>query len=106
MAGGSNVQLGGLDRWRARQVTVGTSLAQLDASPLSGRNAVSIRASTANSGIVHVGNSSAMSTAAGSTNGTYALGKGAPLDIGISTNAQVWVKATAASQRISFAEIG
>lgn len=100
---GSNVQLGGLDEWKVRQVTVtSTGAVRLDTTPLAGRNGVEVAPSTSNTARCFISPSSGVTASTG-----RGVGKaGGAVYLALSTRAKLWSKAASGSQVLYVTEIG
>lgn len=97
-----NVNLQGLIQFKTSQTTVGTSAVQLDASPLTTRSSVSIKAvTTTTSDIIYIGNSSGVISSTG-----YPLFGGDSVQIDITSAQAIWAIGSSAGQTAFLLEAG
>ncbi|MEO7396988.1 MAG: hypothetical protein ABIW84_00335 [Ilumatobacteraceae bacterium] len=89
---------------QVKQVTIGTSAAQADASPLSNRKSVEIAAHPDNTGIVYVGFGSGVTTT-GSTGGRP-LKAQQSIALDVDSSVTIYCIASASGQIISTTEVG
>lgn len=100
ISGTVNSSLEGLNDFQTSQYTVGTSVVQLTASPLSNRSSISFRVIATNGNAIYIGNNNALTVSNG-----YPLYNGDTLQMDLTPVNNIYAVGTAVGQTVCILEI-
>lgn len=101
VTGTVNASIEGLNAFKTSQQVVGTSTVQLTVTPLTNRSSMSVKADSANTASVLIGNSNAVTTSTG-----YAIFAGDSLQLDLTPAQAMWAISSLANQLVYVLEIG